>query len=38
MQRKVDQLLQQYESVFSEGVGTLKGHKADFKGRGGLPA
>ena len=31
MQRKVDQLLQQYESVFSEGVGTLKGHKADVK-------
>ena len=31
MQRKVDQLLQQYESVFSEGVCTLKGHKADFK-------
>ena len=31
MQRKVDQLLQQYESVFSEGVGTLKGHKADLK-------
>ena len=31
MQRKVDQLLQKYESVFSEGVGTLKGHKADLK-------
>ena len=31
MQRKVDKLLQQYESVFSEGVGTLKGHKADLK-------
>ena len=31
MQRKVDQLLQRYESVFSEGVGTLKGHKADLK-------
>ena len=31
MQRKVDQLLQQYESVFSEGVGTLKGLKADLK-------
>ena len=31
MQRKVDQLLQQYESVFSEGVGTLKRHKADLK-------
>ena len=31
MQRKVDQLLQQYESVFSEGVGSLKGQKADFK-------
>ena len=31
MQQKVDQLLQQYESVFSEGVGTLKGHKADWK-------
>ena len=38
MQRKVDQLLQQYESVFSEGVGTLKGHKADLKDLGGLPA
>ena len=38
MQCKVDQLLQQYESVFSEGVGTLKGHKADLNGRGGLPA
>ena len=31
MQSKVDQLLQQYESVFSEGVGTLKGHRADLK-------
>ena len=31
MQQKVDQLLQQYESVFSEGVGTLIGHKADLK-------
>ena len=31
MQSKVDKLLQQYESVFSEGVGTLKGHKADLK-------
>ena len=31
MQRKVEQLLQQYESVFSEGVGTLKSHKADLK-------
>ncbi|XP_015772324.1 PREDICTED: uncharacterized protein K02A2.6-like [Acropora digitifera] len=31
MQQKVDQLLQQYESVFSEGVGRLKGHKADLK-------
>ena len=31
MQHKVDQLLQKYESVFSEGVGTLKGHKADLK-------
>ena len=31
MQQKVDQLLQQYESVFSERVGTLKGHKADLK-------
>ena len=31
MQRKVDQLLQPYESVFSEDVGTLKGHKADLK-------
>ena len=31
MQQKVDQLLQQYQSVFSQGVGTLKGHKADFK-------
>ena len=31
MQYKVDQLLQKYESVFSEGVGTLKGHKADLK-------
>ena len=31
MQQKGDQLLQQYESVFSEGVGTLKGHKADLK-------
>ena len=30
LQRKVDQLLQQYESVFSEGVGILKGHKADL--------
>ena len=25
MQHKVDQLLQKYESVFSEGVGMLKG-------------
>ena len=31
MQHKVDQLLQKYESVFSEGVGTLKGHKEDLK-------
>ena len=31
MQQKVDQLLQQYESLFSEGVGTLKGHKTDLK-------
>ena len=31
MQRKVDKLLQHYESVFSEGVGTLKDHKADLK-------
>ena len=31
MQHKVDQLLQKYESVFSEGVGTPKGHKADLK-------
>jgi len=31
MQHKVDQPLQKYESVFSEGVGTLKGHKADLK-------
>ena len=33
MQHKVhvDQLLQKYESVFSEGVGMLKGHKADLK-------
>ena len=31
MQQKIDQLLQQHESVFSEGVGTLKGHKADLK-------
>ena len=31
MQHKVDQLLQKYESVFSEGVGILRGHKADFK-------
>ena len=31
MQQKVDQLLQQYETVFSEGEGTLKGHKADWK-------
>ena len=31
IQHKVDQLLQKYESVFSEGVGTLKGHKADLK-------
>ena len=31
MQHKVDQLLQKYESVCSEGVGTLKGHKADLK-------
>jgi len=30
-QHKVDQLLQTYKSVFSEGVGTLKGHKADLK-------
>ena len=27
----MDQLLQKYGSVFSEGVGTLKGHKADLK-------
>ena len=31
MQQKVDQLLQQYETVLSEGEGTLKGHKADWK-------
>ena len=31
MQHKVDQLLQQHESVFSEGIGTLEGHKADLK-------
>ena len=31
MRRKVDQLLQQYESVFSENVGTLKGHKAHLR-------
>ena len=31
MQQKVDLLLQQYESVFSEVVGTLKGHNADLK-------
>ena len=31
MERKEDQLLQKYESVFSEGVGTLKGHKADLQ-------
>ena len=31
MQQKVDQLLQQYETVFSEIEGTLKGHKADLK-------
>ena len=31
MHHKVDQLLQKYESVFSEGVGTLKGHNADLK-------
>ena len=31
MQQKVDQLLKQYESVSSEGVRTLKGHKADLK-------
>ena len=31
MQHKVDQLLRKYESVFSEGVGTLKGYKADLK-------
>ena len=37
-QQKVDQLLQQYESVFSKGVGTLKGQKADFEGPGGLPS
>ena len=30
MQHKVDQLLQKYESVFSEGVGTLKDHKVDL--------
>ena len=34
MQRKVDQLLQRYESVFSEGVGTFEGHKADLKVEG----
>ena len=31
MQHKVDQLLQKYGSVFSEGVGTLKGDEADLK-------
>ena len=31
MQRKVDQLSQQYDSVFSEAEGTLKGHKPDLK-------
>ena len=31
MQCQVDQLLQQYESVFSEGVGTLNSQKADLK-------
>ena len=31
MQHKVEQLLQKYKSVFSEGVGTLKGHKADLR-------
>ena len=31
MQHKVDQLLRKYESVFSKGVGTFKGHKADLK-------
>ena len=31
LQQRVDQLLQQYESVFFEAVGTLKGHKADLK-------
>ena len=31
MQHKVDQLLQQHESVFSEGIGTPEGHKADLK-------
>ena len=31
MQRKVDQLSQQYDSVFSEAEGTLKGHKLDLK-------
>ena len=31
MQHNVDQLLQKYESVFSEGVGTLKGQGADLK-------
>lgn len=31
MARKVDQLLQKYESVFSENLGTLKGYKADLK-------
>ena len=31
MQQNVDQLLQEYESVFSKGVGTLKGHKADLR-------
>ena len=31
MQHNVDQLLQKYESVFSEGVSKLKGYKADLK-------
>ena len=31
IQQKGDQLLQQYETVFSGSEGTLKGHKADLK-------